>query len=97
LFPGAPVLDEEARWVAASTVPGSDERRLTLTLPALNASRRVLFLASGSERAHVVAEAFGEVAHPTEHPCERVRPSGARREALVDLDAASMMPVPAES
>lgn len=53
LFPGQPGLEEEHRWVlpvsyehASPPVP-----RLTLTLPALNAARLVLFLVSGPDKA----------------------------------------------
>jgi len=92
LIPGTDAVDETERWVAANHLPATDEWRLTLTLPALNASRRVLFLASGEQRARAVAEAFGGLAHDTPHPCERVAPPGARREALIDFDAASLIP-----
>jgi len=92
LFPGTAALEEEEQWVAANEVPHLGAWRLTLTLPALNSARRVLFLATGEAKAQVVAEAFGGVEHQPPHPCERVAPLFARREVLVDLAAASCIP-----
>ena len=92
LFPETEALEESERWVVANHVPRLDCWRLTLTYPALNSARRVLFLASGEEKAEIVAEAFGGLEHPAPHPCERVIPVHGRREILVDVAAASRIP-----
>jgi 6-phosphogluconolactonase len=56
LLPGQPVLQERTRWAAA--VPqGRDEPRITLTYPALNASRLILFLVTGADKAEAVRKA----------------------------------------
>lgn len=93
LFPGTAALDEDEKWVAANHVPQLDAWRLTLTLPALNSASRVIFLATGEEKAQVIAEAFCGVEHPSPHPCERVAPINTRREVLIDHAAASRIPV----
>jgi 6-phosphogluconolactonase len=92
LFRGTAALEEQERWVAANHVPELDAWRLTLTLKALNSARRVIFLAAGEEKARVIAEAFGGVEHEPPHPCELVAPYHARREVLLDLEAASQIP-----
>jgi len=92
LFPGTPALEEREQWVTALEVPKLDAWRVTLTLPALNSARRVMFLVTGEEKAQVVAEAFGGVKHAAPHPCERVTPFHARREVLIDHAAASRFP-----
>jgi len=92
LFPGTDALNETERWVVANHVPHLDSWRLTLTLPALSKAKRVIFLATGESKARIIAEAFGGVEHAEPYPCERVTPLHARREALVDREAASMMP-----
>jgi 6-phosphogluconolactonase len=92
LFPGTAALEEGERWVVANQVPQLDAWRLTLTFRALNSARRVIFLATGEQKAQVIAEAFGGVAHDEPHPCERVAPLHARREVLLDRAAAARMP-----
>ena len=50
LFPGSIALHEEQRWVIAAPEVVAGMSRLTLTLPALNAARRTLFLVSGESK-----------------------------------------------
>lgn len=92
LFPDTTALEEHERWAIANHVPRLDEWRLTLTFPALNSSRRVIFMAGGEAKAQVIAEAFGGLAHEGKHPCELVLPLHARREVLIDRAAASKIP-----
>jgi 6-phosphogluconolactonase len=56
LFPGSPELDERERWVAATKREHGWVRRVTLTLPVLNAARRTLMLATGRDKAKAVAD-----------------------------------------
>ncbi|MHC4732655.1 MAG: 6-phosphogluconolactonase [Planctomycetota bacterium] len=93
LFPGTAALEERERWVVANQVPQLDDAwRLTMTFKALNATRRVILMATGEEKAQVIAEAFGGLEHAEPHPCERVAPLHARREVLIDHAAASRIP-----
>ncbi|HUO01963.1 MAG TPA: 6-phosphogluconolactonase [Rhizomicrobium sp.] len=72
LIPGQPVLENRTDWVAA--VPhGRDEVRLTLTYPALEASRLILFLVSGAAKRDVMARAR---AGDTALPAGRLHPQG---------------------
>ena len=65
LFPGTEALDETVRWVTANSHPYSNSTRLTLTYPALNAARQIIFLAFGGSKADVVADVIN---HPEEQP-----------------------------
>jgi 6-phosphogluconolactonase len=59
LFPGSPQLAERSRRVTsgpAGLEPFVD--RVTLTVPALLASRRIVFLVTGADKAEVVERAF---------------------------------------
>lgn len=88
LFPGTAALDERTRWVVANRVPRLEAWRLTLTLPAIAAARRVLILVTGTAKATVFAEAFEDAPHATPHPVERVRAAGdGAPEVLTDLPA----------
>jgi 6-phosphogluconolactonase len=55
LFPGEPELDERERWVVATKRPHQWVRRVTLTLPVLNAARAAMILATGRDKAKAVA------------------------------------------
>jgi 6-phosphogluconolactonase len=53
LFPGSDALDEEERRVIPATAPNGT-RRLSLSLPAINAARHVVFLVLGAEKREVL-------------------------------------------
>jgi len=53
LFPASPALEEDRRLVVPVEAPGG-ERRLTLTLPALQRARGLLFLVQGAGKAEAL-------------------------------------------
>jgi 6-phosphogluconolactonase len=55
LFPGSVSLLEEERWVIEPPDVVGDMARITLTLPALNAARRTLFVACGAGKHAAIA------------------------------------------
>jgi 6-phosphogluconolactonase len=72
LFPGHPALGEERRWVLA--VRGArKEARITLTYPALQASRETAFLVTGAAKKDALARAR---AGDRTIPAGRLRPVG---------------------
>jgi 6-phosphogluconolactonase len=60
LFPGDPALGERERPVVGVETPGMAPLvpRITLTLPVVNASQRIVFLVTGEDKADAVARAF---------------------------------------
>jgi 6-phosphogluconolactonase len=66
LFPGHPALGETGRWAAAVREPGARPPwpRVTMTIPLLAASRTVLFLAAGEEKAAAVRRLLTGVRGP---------------------------------
>ena len=70
LFPGAPALHEKQRWVVVHQPPHLPAR-ITLTLPVINAARRVHFLVSGENKAtalRVAVEGSGHLPAQLVHP-----------------------------
>jgi 6-phosphogluconolactonase len=60
LFPGRPELDvEDAITLPVSGSPKPPPERVTLTFGALNRTREVWFIVSGSDKAEAVASALG--------------------------------------
>ena len=96
LYPGQHTLEvrdraavgvEEAGW--KPYVP-----RVSLTLPVLNAARRVVFLVAGEDKADAVGRAFGSGAEPShDAPASLVRPSDGELTLLLDEAAASRLQV----
>jgi 6-phosphogluconolactonase len=60
LFPGDDALGERERPVVGVETPGMAPlvSRITVTLPVVNASRRIVFLVTGEDKADAVARAF---------------------------------------
>jgi 6-phosphogluconolactonase len=87
LFPNNPELGIKDRPVAGVERPGMAPLvpRITLTLPVLNAGARVVFLASGEEKAEAVARAFNGRPSP-DAPSSLVQPRG---ELVLLCDAAA--------
>ena len=82
LLPGQPVLGERTRWTAP-VMKGRDEPRITLTYPALESSRAVVFLVTGADKRDAVAHAR---AGDESLPAGRLHPQG---ETIWFLDEAA--------
>jgi 6-phosphogluconolactonase len=74
LVPGDPVLEVTDREVALTGHEYQGRRRMTLTYPVLNRSRRVLWLVTGTEKAPMLARL--RAADPS-IPAGRIRPDRA--------------------
>ena len=88
LFPNNPELGIRDRAVAGVEQPGMAPLvpRITLTLPMLNAGKRVVFLVSGDEKAEADARAFGSNRQTPEVPSSLLEPRG---EFVLLCDAAA--------
>jgi len=91
LFPGSPAVAEKQRYVVAnpvdSPVAGGRTTRITMTLPVLDAARRVRFLVAGADKAgrlHEVLEG-----PPGRFPAQLVRATDVGW--LVDAAAAAQL------
>src|SRR5207245_10301589 len=75
LFPGAPVLKERARWVApVLDAPKPPPRRLTVTLPVLNAGQQLVFMVAGRDKAPALREVLEGPAPPEQYPAKGLQP-----------------------
>jgi 6-phosphogluconolactonase len=85
LFPGHPALAERKRWVMrVMDAPKPPPRRLTLTVPVLNAAKLVLFMVSGADKAQALQAVLEGNASPDQYPAKHVRPGADRLVWLVD-------------
>jgi len=86
LFPGDPALAEARATVAVVETQHLGTRRLTLTLPVLNAAARVFFLAAGGDKTETVRRVL--VDRAPELPAARVQPQDGELVWLLDAAAA---------
>lgn len=89
LFPGMNVLRERQRTVRAVFVPHLSSWRVTLTLPIINRSRAVLFLAAGEQKATIVGKILASTHSREDIPATMVRPDSGTIRWILDAKAAS--------
>jgi len=93
LFPGAKALDVNDR-IATSSPPGvlpPPVDRITLTYPALNAARQVMFLVAGANKAEALRDIVEGGAGRQKRPAAGIRPESGRLTWLVDQAAAGSL------
>jgi 6-phosphogluconolactonase len=91
LFPGGRAVEERERLVVAECVEALEAWRITLTLPVLNAARRVVFLVTGEEKAATLAAVLSPRTGRDHPPAARVRPAQGSLVWLVDAAAARLL------
>jgi len=89
LFPARPGVDERERLVVGVADAGLPPYvpRISLTVPVINAARRIVFLIAGAGKAPAVARAFGAETTPAV-------PASLARDPLVILDPAAASELP---
>jgi len=89
LFPRSPALDEREMLVVATEADyeGRPTCRLTLTLPAINSARCILFLVTGEGKASIVADVLQN--RDELLPAQHVAPAAGQVTWLLDRAAAA--------
>jgi len=97
LFPESEVLEERERLAVATTAIYGNRpaERVTLTLPALNAARQVVFLVSGLGKAEIVQAVLTDVEGRL--PARRICPAAGQLTWLLDAAAAAHVCAPSVS
>ena len=88
LFPHTAALAEETRLVVPNEGEGTGPR-LTVTLPVINAARRVWFLVTGAEKAGMVAEVLEGLRMHAAIPAQAVAPTPGVLTWFLDAAAAA--------
>jgi 6-phosphogluconolactonase len=91
LFPGTEVLHEMQHPARAVFVPRLQLWRVTLTLPVINRTRSVIFLASGKRKAAIVGKILAGTRLNEDLPATLVRPHPGTLTWLLDAEAASQL------
>ncbi len=92
LFPGTRVTRQTSRWVSTPLVTKLNARRMTLTLPVLDAARRVVFLVTGSEKAEMLrAVLLGKNDPPFPAQLVQPRDNGVKLFLIDEAAAAALL------
>lgn len=91
LFPGTDALNEQKVWVVANWVEKLSTYRITLTPPAINHARNIVFLVTGESKAERLPEVLGPVRDPQRLPSQLIQPIGGSLLWLVDKEAAQQL------
>lgn len=88
LFPGAPTLLEKERICVVATHPQTGQKRISITFPVINNTKRVSFLVAGAEKEFVLKEIFEKSPDSLPYPASMVHPDQGLLEWYVDKAAA---------
>jgi len=91
LFPGTPALAERQRLCVDSWMPATGARRVTMTLPLINAARTVLFVVSGPDKASIVQSVQQRQGSEGALPAQLVQPEGGELLWMLDRAAARLL------
>lgn len=86
LFPGSSVIDIKDKWVSEYYSENLDSWRVTLTLPVINNSRNIIFLACGEKKSSIIGKIFkGDIDNI---PAGKVNPKDGKLYWYLDKKAA---------
>jgi 6-phosphogluconolactonase len=90
LFPNAPTLRDRRRVLPAEAGLEPFVDRVTLSIPALNSAKAIVFAVSGADKAEAVRRAFASEPSP-DTPASLVRSRSGRTTAILDRAAAAKL------
>jgi 6-phosphogluconolactonase len=91
LFPGTTALKVTDRIVVSNWVEKFNTYRITLTAPAINAARNVMFLAGGADKAETLKGVLEGPYIPDTYPSQMIRPQDGSLFWMVDEAAARLL------
>ncbi|HEV2882310.1 MAG TPA: 6-phosphogluconolactonase [Pyrinomonadaceae bacterium] len=91
LFPGTHALDAQASWVTANWVEKFNTYRVTLTAPAINHARQVMFIVTGAGKAERLHEVIHGAHDPQRLPSQLIQPRAGALAWFLDEAAAAKL------
>lgn len=91
LFPFTPALKEANDLAAENWVESLGSWRFTMTYPLINASKNVVFLVSGSEKAETLQRVLASAGDCESLPSRCVSPARGKLIWLIDAEAAASL------
>ncbi|HEX8129528.1 MAG TPA: 6-phosphogluconolactonase [Pyrinomonadaceae bacterium] len=91
LFPGTHALDVQTAWVTANWVEKFDTYRVTLTAPAINHARHVMFIVTGASKAERLREVIHGAPDTQRLPSQLIQPRAGALAWFLDEAAAAKL------
>ncbi len=91
LFPGSPALQEMVNLTQAVYCPDEGIWRVTVTLPLINAARKVVFVVTGKRKAEIMARVARAAEPSALLPSSLVQPADGELVWMVDREASSQL------
>jgi len=91
IFPNQMHLLKSDAACSIAVHPDSGQVRISLTGPILNASKKILFLVTGSEKSHVVYEILHHKGEWEKYPASYIKPVNGQIIWILDRKAAAMI------
>jgi len=89
LFPATHALDVQSAWVTANWVEKFDTYRVTLTAPAINRARHIMFIVTGAGKAERLQEVLYGAREPHRLPSQLIQPQEGALAWFLDEAAAA--------
>jgi 6-phosphogluconolactonase len=91
LFPGTSALEETKRLAVANWIEKFQSYRFTLTVSVINNADRIIFLASGEEKADTLKAVLEDDIKSNCYPAQRIQPSDGMLIWFLDQSAAGRL------
>lgn len=89
LFPGSKILNTTGRFAEADYYEKHESWRVTLTLPIINNSKNIIFLAAGSSKAEIINKIFSN--ENLNLPVQLVKPVNGKISWFIDKEAGKLI------
>ena len=89
LFPGTTALGETSAWCVSNWVEKFNTFRVTLTAPAVNHARQLIFSVTGANKALRLVEVLRGPFEPERLPSQLIKPVGGQLDWYCDAAAAA--------
>jgi 6-phosphogluconolactonase len=91
VFPGNLSLFTSYRAYVTAVHPVSGQKRITMTGKVINNAREVIFMVTGTEKAHVIGSIFNNDAESVKFPAAHIVPEHGKLTWLLDKKAAEFI------
>ena len=91
LFPGTDGLKEKNRWALATRHPQSNLNRITLSYPAINTSRHIVFLVKGKQKSEIITDVIQNPNQPPDYPAKGITGKELPPKWILDRSAAEKL------